>query len=1166
MQHTLTETTADLLVVDVLGARGGRIQVTNVYSAPPGNSLRPGEGVRALSTASLQGRRVPTIVAGDFNSYHKSWSTTSTSSKRSTSGIKLASWAKAGDWELGLETGTVTRRGALREQDSAIDLVFLSQAVTGSGWRAECSARVDLATGSDHYPVVTVLTPPQPFDFQQSKRPLNFKRTDWDRFAEVVRRQQGDLDEVTAALSSTTTEEAAQRALDEAFGTLQALLTRCLEQTTPRCKGSNEGCRFWDVECDKQLEAMRVAELELAQVRADGVREHPARERSQQAAASFERQLKKSKKAFFDERIDALSGNSIFAAMKWSSGGKRRDQSPPLIGEDGIARVKGGDKMRLLREVLLAPPDPTRKQLPDLHQRTTNTLPDAALRKEELRAAVFGQAQDKAAGPDEIPFRALRAAWPILEERLFIFFAEALKVGWHPRPFRRATLVVLPKAGKRDLSKPRSYRLIALLPTLGKVLEKVVAARLAELGSRHGWIAAEQFGSVPGRSTSDAALTMVHDVEAGWTHAKPLITSALTFDVRGAYDSVHFILLICHLYEQGVPLHLLRWILSFLLERQASMRLDGEEGEMDEVNAGIPQGSPVSPILFILFAAPLHRLFGPTAEDPELRMVRHISYVDDNLIYVTSGSAARNGRILRKAYDAAFRWAKEWGLRYDAEKKDFIEYVAPRFTVAVMGRIVLRDGTVEAVEKASSFRWLGIEFDPQLKFTQHVEKVAASAKRAAGGMAMLMNTQKGMKVSDSRRLYIACILSRLVYAAEVWWRGMERVEPGRPHTRRRKEADGRRRIPPPDADQTKKNPEAAAHARKLDSAQHAALLRALPAYRTTSKVALQVEASCPPMDLTLDHCLERAALRIARMDHHHPLRARVSIESAKANAILPSATASRAAPPPIAFDSSRAAVSRPFSTRLTALALRVPRGIEPAASSMQTGSAGSLGSHSQAYIEGRADWKLPQAGKGLGAGGGDNSIEVYTDGSQIDEGGRLTGAGWVIYRDGLLLERHHQFTGQFCEVFDAEALALLQGTFRGIHLATQLNARLITVFSDNQAVLQSLRSMTATSSTQVFAVMSLAVQQYLDSNPAVRMAFRWVRGHSDVAGNEEADLEAKLGAEKGIFRAGATAPLMVSFASAARLSRERLQTSWQERWGQQREKAMRSGEPLPVYL
>ncbi|CAD6978077.1 unnamed protein product, partial [Tilletia controversa] len=458
-------------------------------------------------------------------------------------------------------------------------------------------------------------------------------------------------------------------------------------------------------------------------------------------------------------------------------------------------------------------------------------------------------------------------------------------------------------------------------------------------------------------------------------------------------------------------------------------------------------------------------LFGPAAMDRDLRRVRLISYVDDNLLYVASNNADQNARILRKAYKEAHKWAMANGLRYDAEKKDFIEFVAPRTSSAVAGKIELRDGTVEAVEKMGSFRWLGVHFDAQLRFKQHVGIIAASAKQAAGGMAMLMNTQKGMRVSDSRRLYIACIQSRLTYAAAVWWRGMEREEPGRPHTRRRRGSDGRLQIPPPDADTTKKNPESLANAKRLESAQHAALLRAFPAFKTTSQSSLQVEAACPPMRLVLDHCLDRAALRIAGMDQHNAMRARVTIEASNASAILPSTGTSRATTPPVAFDHSRNAVTRPFSTRLTALARRVPRNIEPATSSMQQGSAGALGNHPQVYIEGRADWKLPGAGQMLERTGDSSSIEIYTDGSQLDDGSRISGAGWVIYQEGQVLERNHQCTGQFCEVFDAEAVALMQGTVRGITLASQLNAKEITVYTDNQSVLQSLRSMSSRSST-----------------------------------------------------------------------------------------------------
>ncbi|CAD6901915.1 unnamed protein product [Tilletia controversa] len=380
---------------------------------------------------------------------------------------------------------------------------------------------MNLATGSDHVPVIFELLPAEHLPALTDTRPLNFKRTDWKRFATLIRAHRPALELLVTAVKAADGEAAVQATLDDAFVSVQKLLQGALEETTPRCKGSATESKFWDAACDQTLPELRLAELDLAHARSDGTGEGTARMRRAGASKRFRKQVGKSKRSFFDDRLNDLSGNSIFAAMKWSDGAARRHRSPPMVGADGAVRVTGESKMLLLRETLLAPPPPTSARLPDLHSPLPSTLAGAPLRLEELRSAVFGHAQDRASGPDDIPFRALRAAWPELGEQLFALFETALAIDWHPRPFRQATWVALQKGGKRDPTLPRSFRLIALLPTLGKVLEKVVAVRLATLGLEHGFIASEQFGSLLGRSTADAALTLVHDVEAGWSHARP---------------------------------------------------------------------------------------------------------------------------------------------------------------------------------------------------------------------------------------------------------------------------------------------------------------------------------------------------------------------------------------------------------------------------------------------------------------------------------------------------------------------------------------------------------------------------------------------------------------------------------------------------------------------
>ncbi|CAD6888354.1 unnamed protein product [Tilletia laevis] len=92
MQQVLLETSADILVVDALGARGGRVRLVNLYSAPlSGNCVRPGRGVRDFSAATLAANQIATFVAGNFNAHHRNWSDPSAWNKRSPAGIKLAS-------------------------------------------------------------------------------------------------------------------------------------------------------------------------------------------------------------------------------------------------------------------------------------------------------------------------------------------------------------------------------------------------------------------------------------------------------------------------------------------------------------------------------------------------------------------------------------------------------------------------------------------------------------------------------------------------------------------------------------------------------------------------------------------------------------------------------------------------------------------------------------------------------------------------------------------------------------------------------------------------------------------------------------------------------------------------------------------------------------------
>ncbi|CAD6961833.1 unnamed protein product, partial [Tilletia laevis] len=542
-----------------------------------------------------------------------------------------------------------------------------------------------------------------------------------------------------AAVAADGTSPTATDQLDEATRAFSMALKASLENSTPRSSGKRGGYAWWNADCARAHAKYRAARQQQQR----SPRSERYQERLGRCRAQFHKTVTKAKRSWARQKIDDLQGNDIFGAMRWSEG-RRRYRSPPLVDEDRNVVVGTAEKAEVLRRVLL--PAPVAANLPpiDLHIPHETTAADEALTEQEMERALFEQDPKKAPGPDDVGFLTLRRLWPSAKTSMVKLLSTALRLGWHP-----------------------------------SVLEKIVAQRLTFYARKYGWVPPEQFGGMPGCSTDDAALTLIHDVEAGWAKLDQRTTSALAFDVKGAFDATHGERLVHLLYRLGCPLHLVRWVRSFLTARHAAIRLDGETSAMSQLNTGIPQGSPVSPILFIIFVSPLLRLFGPQSGDRTLRRLRVIGFIDDGLIYTSSLDIEQNCQTLAYGYRAATAWAEEVGLTFDPNKRELIHFPPPHVRrpsePAPLLPVDLPDGEVAPVAPGSTVRWLGFHLDSKLSFKRHVELVCAKARKAAQCMRMLVNTVRGLRACDARRLFVACVLPIMTYGATVWWQGRRRA-------------------------------------------------------------------------------------------------------------------------------------------------------------------------------------------------------------------------------------------------------------------------------------------------------------------------------------------------------------------------------------------------------
>ena len=153
------------------------------------------------------------------------------------------------------------------------------------------------------------------------------------------------------------------------------------------------------------------------------------------------------------------------------------------------------------------------------------------------------------------------------------------------------------------------------------------------------------------------------------------MVTALAFDIKGAFDRVTDARLVKRLWEQGILLTMIRWVASILNNRTAALGLDGETGDQEPVKIRVPQGSPVAPILFMLFTVPLFKIL--TKEDKNAG-IKIRGYVDDGLLTSRAQKEKISVAKVQETFIKVETWATENGMVFDPAKFEAIHFSRKR--------------------------------------------------------------------------------------------------------------------------------------------------------------------------------------------------------------------------------------------------------------------------------------------------------------------------------------------------------------------------------------------------------------------------------------------------------------------------------------------------------
>ena len=212
------------------------------------------------------------------------------------------------------------------------------------------------------------------------------------------------------------------------------------------------------------------------------------------------------------------------------------------------------------------------------------------------------------------------------------------------------------------------------------------------------------------------------------------------------------------LRKSRIPEFFVKWIYSFCSNRRASIAFDDFCSEVvDITQPSLPQGSPLSLVLYILFNTDLLiGVINATEGD--------IGFVDDYTAWVVGNSAEENTAKLQACIiPRVIEWERKSGATFEAEKTQFIHFTRNR-TKAQRPFTPLQMNSKNIVPKLT-VKVLGVYLDEHLRMSEHIQKAAQKAKV----QAMALSTVRGLRPASMRQLYTSTVASKLDYAAPVWF-------------------------------------------------------------------------------------------------------------------------------------------------------------------------------------------------------------------------------------------------------------------------------------------------------------------------------------------------------------------------------------------------------------
>jgi hypothetical protein len=325
----------------------------------------------------------------------------------------------------------------------------------------------------------------------------------------------------------------------------------------------------------------------------------------------------------------------------------------------------------------------------------------------------------------------------------------SLQNGYFPNELKIARVTAIYKAG--DPAIFSNYRPVSVIPVFSKILEKLMYNRLITFFNRHQLLYPLQFGFRESHNTSIALIYLVDKIITSITEKKFVL--GIFLDLRKAFDTVNHKILLEKLYKYGVRGVAYNWLASYLLNRSQFTIYNGIESNISKINCGVPQGSILGPLLFLLYINDLANV------SP---IMTPIMFADDTNFFISGRKIEDVMAIANNELKKIIQWMRANKLSVNTDKTNYMIFKSKKTKLTVFPDLQLNSNSISRV---LSTKFLGVILDESLTWTEHINHVK---RKIAKGIGIICKARKVLDRKTLLTLYYNFVYPHIAYCIEAW--------------------------------------------------------------------------------------------------------------------------------------------------------------------------------------------------------------------------------------------------------------------------------------------------------------------------------------------------------------------------------------------------------------